>query len=93
MITGNVATAPRIGILAEDGERASHAIVPRLRRVRLQLRVDAPPHDFRDGHAQPLGAPFHLTMLRRVKLYLYSHHDGMIIPSWAELHGRSSPQD
>jgi len=50
--------------------------------MRSQLGVYAASDEFCDRHAEPSRAPLHLSMLCWLKLYLNTHHDGVIIPSY-----------
>lgn len=81
MIARDVSGAPRIRVLADYGECPSHAIVAGFWFVGVEFGVDAPPNELGDRHAEPFRATFDVTMLRWLELYLYTHHDGTMIPS------------
>jgi hypothetical protein len=49
--------------------------------VGLQLRIEAASDHLGDRDAQPGGTPTGKPMLRLLKLYLKSNHDGITIPS------------
>ena len=89
MASGDAAIAGAVFVLAGDREQlprpAAGVIVP----LGRQLRVDTPPNHLSHGHAETLRACSDAPMLRRLELYLKTHHDGMIIPSrnWRAIRG------
>ena len=90
MIPRHVGPALRIAMLSEHGQRPSDAILPGVRRMGLELDIDAPPDHCGDGDPLLPRAPFDLTMLSRLELYLDTHHDGTSIPSCRRSRVRAS---
>ena len=72
---------PRVGVFPGYGQRLSHALVLELGPVGPQVRVHTAPDDFGDRHAEASRPVPDLSVLRRLDLYLKSHHDGIRMPS------------
>ena len=81
MVRGGPAGSAGVREPPGDGKRATRA-VGQIAAVGQQLAVHAPTNHLGHRYAEPLRAASDLPVLTRLELYLETHHDGMMIPSW-----------